>query len=155
MATKTQTTDSSDSSLSSLPSNPVFVTAYGPKQRSRVYFTLPDRAKQSFKAECDINVIMKRYEVTGQLDHLAQRPPIYGDVPALDFQQAMGLVVEAREQFALLPSAVRDRFSNDPARLLAFLEDPSNRDEGVRLGLLKAPVVSTPPATPPAPPVAS
>lgn len=139
-----------------LPSsfNTPYRHAYGPKLRQLLHFSRPDRTKQSFRDECDINLIMKRYEATGQLDHLATRPTLYGEVPALDFHQAMGLVVEAREQFALLPAAVRDRFSNDPARLLAFLEDPANREEGVKLGLLKAQSASQDapgPATPPAP----
>lgn len=141
-----------------LPSsfNTPYRHAYGPKLRQLLHFTRPDRAKQSFKDECDINLIMKRYEQTGQIDHLANRPIVYGDVPALDFQQAMGLVVEAREQFGLLPAAVRDRFGNDPAQLMAFLENPANKEEGIRLGLLKAPTApqaapgapAVPPATP-------
>lgn len=133
--------------------NTPFRHAYGPKLRQLTYFFRPDRAKQGFKDECDINVIMKRYEQTGQLDHLAGRPLLYGEVPAIDFQSAMALVVEAREQFALLPAAIRDRFGHDPARLLAFLEDPANKEEGIKLGLYKAPQAPespspVPPGTP-------
>lgn len=138
--------------LDNLPSLP-FVSAYSPKHRSSLVFDpRKDRTKQSFKDECDINNIMRRYAATGQVDHVSARTPLYGEIPALDFQAAMALVVEAREQFALLSSEVRDRFSNDPARLLGFLEDPANRAEGERLGLLKAaePGVATPLATPPA-----
>jgi len=42
---------------------PRFVTAYGPKARLR-HVTPPGvgRTKQSFKDECDINNIMKRFQ---------------------------------------------------------------------------------------------
>lgn len=127
--------------------------AYGPKLRQVLHQTRPDRTKQSFKDECDINIIMKRYEQTGQIDHLSSRPRIYGDVPAMDFKEAMGLVVEAREQFALLPSAIRDRFHNDPSALLAFLENPANKEEGIKLGLYKAPEApASAPVVPPGAP---
>lgn len=119
--------------------NTPFRHAYGPKSPLRLQFVRPDRTKQSFKDECDINVILKRFEATGQLEHVAKRAPSYGDVPALDFREAMDLVVKARADFAQLPSAIRDRFGNDPGQLLAFLEDPKNREEGVRLGILVAP----------------
>lgn len=128
--------DSSDPCISN-PFSPPFLTAYGPKQRNRMFFNPDtDRTKQSFKDECDINVIMRRYAATGQVDHLNQRSPMYGEIPATDFMAAMQLVVEAKHQFDALPSAVRDRFANDPARLLAFLENPENRAEGEKLGLI-------------------
>ena len=38
--------------------------------------------------------------------------------------------------FDSLPSSLRERFSNDPSRLLAFVDDESNFDEAVKLGLL-------------------
>lgn len=116
--------------------NPRFSHAYGSRKPQVVIFNKPSRAKQEFKAECDINNIMKRYETTGQLTHLAKRSPMWGDVPSMDFQQSLQLVLNARADFAALPSAIRDRFANDPAKLLAFLQDANNREEGIRLGLI-------------------
>ncbi|AXH75464.1 MAG: internal scaffolding protein [Microviridae sp.] len=130
-----------------------FLSAYSPKNRSQLSFTGPGRTKQSFKDECDINTIMRRYQLTGEIAHLSQRSPIFGDFPEMDFNQAMAIVVQARENFSQLPAEVRDRFANDPARLLAFLQDPDNREEGIKLGLLRKP---EPPAKPPvAPPTVS
>lgn len=121
---------------STSPLSTRFLSAYSPKQRSRLYFPEQGRTKQSFKDECDINVIMGRYLRTGMIDHLAQTAPRYADVEALDFQGAMDIVVAARDRFAQLPSELRDRFSNDPGRLLAFIQNPANIEEARKLGLL-------------------
>jgi phage internal scaffolding protein len=143
------------SSIPSSLSHPHFITAYGPKQRSRLFFNGPGRTIQSFKDECDINTIMKRFEATGQVSHLNNRAPQFGDVDAFDFRTAMDLVLDARAKFDALPSKVRDRFANDPARLLAFLDDASNRDEALALGLLNPPPAPEPTPAPPAPPASS
>lgn len=95
------------------------------------------KTKGSFKEECDINNIMKRFEKTGILPEMIKAKPQYGDFSnPLDFQDAMNLVVHANEQFAALPARVRDRFGNDAARFLEFAQDGSNRDEMKKLGLL-------------------
>lgn len=106
----------------------------------------PSMTKQSFKDECDINVIMRRYEASGILPVPQSGEPRYADlVGSADFQEAMFAVAEARAMFAELPSRVRERFDNDPQRLLEFLEDPKNVEEGRELGLLRA---AEPEATP-------
>lgn len=101
----------------------------------------PSMTHQSFKDECDINVVVARCMRTGSLvDPLtgATRQPLYGDFTssASDFQEAQNLLADANTRFASLPSGLRARFSNDPASLLSFLEDPSNRQEAVKLGLI-------------------
>lgn len=118
--------------------NPIFRSAYSAKGRCSLSFPTEGRTKQSFKDECDINIIMSRYMKTGQLEHLSQRAPSYGDIQDIDFQEAMDIVAYGREAFAALPSELRDRFANDPARFLAFVQDPSNQPEAKKLGLLKA-----------------
>lgn len=100
----------------------------------------PSMTHQSFKDECDINVIVARCMKTGYLvDPLtaSTRQPLYGDfVSASDFQEAQNLLADSIDRFESLPSALRARFSNDPALLLSFLEDPSNRQEAIKLGLI-------------------
>lgn len=118
---------------------PFFRSAYSPRQRVSISFEGPGRTKQSFKNECDINTIVGRFAKTGVLSHTHGREPIWGDVEAMDFQGAMQLVANAREDFAALPSKLRDRFHNDPGALLGFLSNENNREEAIRLGLLNAP----------------
>ncbi len=112
-------------------------TAYGQKAPVRLTFTGTSRTKQSFKEETDINSIMARFQKTGMIEFINKHEPQYGDVTAIDFQTAMQSVATGREMFADLPSKVRDRFNNDPAELLEFLDNPENRDEAILLGLAK------------------
>lgn len=107
---------------------------------SGIRFDGPGRTQQQFRDECDINVIVRRFGVTGALPVPSARLPSYGDFSQVtDFQTAMNQVLEARAAFMDLPARTRERFANDPGRLLAFLADESNRDEAVRLGLVAAP----------------
>lgn len=103
-------------------------------------------AKQSFKEECDINTICRRFGITGELPTNV-RAPRYGDfTDVVDFQSALNAVREAGESFMLMPAHVRARFQNDPQQFLEFVENDSNRDEAVRLGLVFPEEV--PPAAP-------
>lgn len=114
-------------------------SAYGTKSPVRLNFNGTSRTKQSFRDETNINTIMARFQKTGMLEFVNKHEPQYGDVTAIDFQNSMESVAQAREMFADLPSKVRDRFNNDPAELLDFLDNPDNKDEAVLLGLAKSP----------------
>ncbi len=113
--------------------------------------SVPKMTKQSFKQECDINYIVNHWMKHGELLHTGSRvPPRYGDFSnATDYQTAVNQVSEAKRQFDLLPAKIRERFDNQPWKLLDFLADPANHDEGVDLGLFE-PVPAGPeiPATP-------
>lgn len=101
--------------------------------------------QQSFKEECDINTIVRRFGVTGEMPENV-RVPQYADFEeSFDFMSAMNLIREAQESFMAMPSAVRDRFGHDPARFVDFFNDPENRPEAERLGVLtRRPVPSQP-----------
>lgn len=97
------------------------------------------KTQQSFKDEVDINTIVKRFGLTGELPENFSIP-VSGDfTAAMSFQESMNLVRQAQESFMTLPGEMRDRFQHDPARLIAFLEDERNRDEAVKLGLVSLP----------------
>lgn len=112
---------------------------------------LPDMAKQSFKDQCDINHIMGRYLKSGQLP-LSMREPKYGYAEPTTFHEAMTVVAQAEQSFALLPSELRKRFHNDPKELLEFIHARNdegelvNLDEMRKLGLAK-PAVKEPEPT--------
>lgn len=108
------------------------------------------RTKQSFKDECDINTIIKRFLRTGQLDLANKLEPRYGDCTGIQFQTAVETVAAAKSLFAELPAALRNRFENEPAKFLNFVQDDRNYDEALELGLLnpKPPVTTNPPAAP-------
>lgn len=109
-------------------------------RESRPRTTGQSLTKQSFKDAADINGIVRRFGLTGQLPIGNSRVPMTGDfADAPDFQTSMNLVIAARKSFEALPAKWRERFGHDPANFLAFVEDPRNADEAVRLGLLERP----------------
>lgn len=109
-----------------------------PFEKRKLITPEPTRTKQSFKEECDINNILKKYGRTGQLPDLIEKDPIYGDFSEpTSYQEAMNLVILANEQFANLSAKTRERFSNDPVKFLEFTNNPENIDEMVKLGLAK------------------
>lgn len=130
-----------------------FKTAYGP--RKRVIFTTEGKSltKQSHRDECDVNVILRRFQVTGAAEHLNKYQGEYATFGAFDFHQAMNVVVEAEEMFMSLPSSVRKRFDNDPGAFLDFATKPENLGELQEMGL--APPPSLPPQEPAEPPPAA
>lgn len=109
-------------------------------KRLQIKFTEPSLTKQEFKEETDINYIIKRATITGELPS-SQKTPVYGDFTngPQDYKTALNMVLEAQEQFDSFPSKVRDRFKNDPAELLAFVANEQNRDEAIALGLIEKP----------------
>ncbi|AXH71837.1 MAG: internal scaffolding protein [Microviridae sp.] len=97
------------------------------------------QTQQQFGEEADINTLVRRFGITGQLpENLAI--PQSGDFTGVsDYQTAMNLVVQAQEEFLKVPADVRARFDHDPGRFIAFVDDASNRDEAIRLGLIPKP----------------
>lgn len=116
-----------------------FQTAYDNYQnkRNRVSLTCPEptRTEQHHKDNVEINNILRRYEQTGILEHQNQYEGSYADLSPLDFQEYQNKIASAWSMFEALPATVRARFSNDPAQFLAFVQDPANTDEALRLGL--------------------
>lgn len=99
------------------------------------------RTQQHFGPECDINVMVARYKKTGKIGgENPKTPPQYVDTIVYNqksFEEAFEEVKKIEETFKVLPAAVRAQFNNNPARLLAFLENPANRRAGEQLGLLE------------------
>lgn len=114
------------------------------RKRPRVYYKDtggPSLTKQAFKDECDINKIVERHAANGTLDEFlgdaqASRPgtgiDLY-DYP--NFDEAMNAVAMANSLFQELPANIRERFGNNPAKLVEFMQDSKNADEAIKLGL--------------------
>lgn len=116
--------------------NPITYDADENSDRSKLVFTRPSRTQQSFRDECDINHILKRFNVTGQLP-VGSVQPQYGDFSGItDYQSALNAVMAAQESFLQLPAKVRAKFDNDPARFVDFASNEANKDEMKALGLL-------------------
>lgn len=97
---------------------------------------------QSGKEEADINTLVKRFGLTGQLPQNI-RVPLTGDfTDAFDFRTAMDAIRLAETSFAAMPADVRRRFANDPSLFVDFATELSsdgktlaNLDELRKLGL--------------------
>lgn len=112
----------------------------------------PTLTQQHFANECDINTIVKRFGLTGQLPENI-RMPTYTDYEGIfDFHTAMNAIAKANEAFDAMPADVRTRFNNNPGDFVAFCLDDNNRQEAIKLGLVPPPAQ---PATPPSGPLAT
>lgn len=110
--------------------------------------------KQSFRDESNINNIIDKWRATGHVPRINSMSPTYGDFTNVDsYLNSVLRVQEIDEQFAALPSAIRDRMANDPANLLRFLQDDNNIEEAISLGIIQKPPVA-PPEPPPKEPQA-
>ncbi|AXH73123.1 MAG: internal scaffolding protein [Microviridae sp.] len=134
--------------------SPTFRTPYDSSQpyysqTTSLDFSVPDshegyhpsksRTHQSFKDECDINIIVNNLDAQGFLDASRGKMPQYFDgtlVP--DYHTALNQVIYAQSLFDDLPAPVRERFKNDPGAFIQFFNDPANQDEAIKLGLATA-----------------
>lgn len=117
------------------------------------FSTEPSRTKQEFTAECDINVIMKRFIASGfdpSTLPLTSRKAMYGDFTSLpeSYHAALNYVKSTESMFLELPADLRSRFDNDPQKFIDFVEDPANEAELVALGLAVASSSSDGPRSP-------
>ena len=93
-------------------------------------------AQQHQKDESDINTIVRRFGLTGELPS-GVRVPEYGDFTAAsDYHTSLNAVLAANQAFASLPADIRTRFNNDPGAFVDFCSDDKNRDEAKKLGLI-------------------
>lgn len=127
-----------------------FKTIYDTYQEKKgIEFVEPTMTIQSEKDNCDINVIMNRYATCGTpLPYRADGvQPVYADVSELgDYMENYQRCKQAEEMFNALPSALRKELDNNPANLLAFIQDEANRERCVEYGLINKPAVEAPQA---------
>lgn len=87
----------------------------------------PSLTVQSERDEADINVLVKRFGITGVMPQNV-RVPRYEDFEGVfDFQSAMNAARSAQESFNMMPADIRSRFGNDPQ---AFYEYCTAQEDG-------------------------
>ncbi|AXH77459.1 MAG: internal scaffolding protein [Microviridae sp.] len=107
-------------------------------------------AVQHLKDEVDINKIVARIQKTGLFPE-RRGEPFFGDVSDLGgLADAYRKVQESKELFMEFPADIREKFQNDPIKMISFLEDENNFDKAVEIGLVQKPIPEVPePQTPP------
>lgn len=120
--------------------------------------TLPSKTEKAHQGRVNINSIAAKM-LKGHT------PPTkaggqYGDFTSVeDFHTSLNKVNDAFNDFNNLPAQIRSAFDNDPAQLIGFLSDESNREAAAELGLIERlpvepPVAPVEPIIPdPEPPV--
>lgn len=103
----------------------------------------PSLAVQSEAEDADINTIVKRFGLTGQMPE-GVRLPSYGDFTGIvDYRDALAALREADDSFLQYPAHIRARFENDPAKFAEFVLNPANKQSLIDLGI--EPPAPTPP----------
>lgn len=108
-------------------------------------------AQQQFRDESDINVLFGRYLESGEMPQVLNGLT-YGNFEGIyDFQTAMNAVRTAEGLFMQLPARLKNRFDNNPQKLLDFMADDENRAEAEFLGLVNKEPINEPgnPESPP------
>lgn len=91
--------------------------------------------QQQFAEDADINTIVRRFGITGQLPQ-GVRLPTYGDFTGVnDYRSALEALEAAKASFMAMPADVRAEFDNDPALFVEFCSDPANLPALRELGL--------------------
>lgn len=95
----------------------------------------PSLAQEHLLDETDINTIVKRFGITGELPQVSA--PTYQDFDGIfDFHTAAIAIREAQESFDSMDANVRYRFNNSPADFVDFCSNPDNYHEATKLGLI-------------------
>lgn len=112
-----------------------------------VYFDDPSLTQQSAKDECDINLIVESAKRGADLSgRVNDKAPRFGDFTNLpSYKDCLNVVVKANEAFMSMDAFIRERFGNDPGQFLSFIDNPDNREEAIKLGLVQKPPVAEPP----------
>lgn len=110
--------------------------------------------KQSFRDGTKVDRILKKYAALGVdpndvgMFQQSVAGMEFGIADTTyDYQYQLNKINEVKENFARLPSRIREKFRNDPGRMLRFMSDPKNVAECVELGLFR----KDPEAPPPVP----
>lgn len=101
--------------------------------------------QQQFGAEVDINNIVRRFGLTGDVP-FAGPQGVYGDFSGItDYESALAKIEGANDRFMKLPAEVRDKFENNPGTLIRLANELDAKEFGK---LLEPPAPVVPPAVP-------
>lgn len=82
--------------------------------------------QQQFKDDCDINVIVDRFGISGDMPQNVRVPLSEEFIETIDYRTAIDKIKEADDAFMSFPAKIRAQFENDPAKFVDFVSDPAN-----------------------------
>lgn len=107
--------------------------------RVRVITYTGDECKvdQAQTSLTDVHVLLEPAIRQGLLRHSTKYEGEYDDIPFKDYNEALNIQAHANTMFEELPSKIRNRFENNPAKFLEFTQDPKNVPEMQALGMTR------------------
>lgn len=107
------------------------------RKRVRMDFSNdPGVTDPSFLQSCDLEHLISLHVQSGQSFTLPESELVdFTQMP--DYQTALNTVIKIDEYFSHLPVSVKQAYDNNPALLMAALDDPSQRDRLIQLGVFK------------------
>lgn len=106
--------------------------------------------QQQFAEEVDINTIVRRFGLTREMPS-GVAGGVYGDFSGItDYESALSVIERAQEGFMVLPPDVRERFDNDPGKLIQAIHELPEGDV-LELMTPSAPAAPVVPVSPVAP----
>lgn len=111
----------------------VVKNAHTPSERCSVECKGPG-AKQEFKKDCDLNVIMQRMAKTGMAPQNIREGDYVTQGPT-ELQAALNVVAEANTLFYSLPATVRAEVDHDPVKFMEWASNPNNAERAHELGI--------------------
>lgn len=111
----------------------------------------PSKTDQQYKADCDANEIIRRFNKTGLIQHVSKVQAQFADVSDIpDLLEGMERIQEANDAFMQVPAKIRKRFDNSVSKFYDYIADPANDEEAIKLGL-KEIIYPADPQMPPKP----
>lgn len=107
------------------------------KGRFQTFLNTESKVQQNMKDETDLNKILKKY-ARGIMPRQNSIPPRFIDISELpDYQDFLNMQIKTERILRSLPASVTRRFGNDPTKILEFLKNPENKEQAIKLGLLR------------------
>jgi len=101
--------------------------------RTALFCAEPSLAKQEFKEDADINVILARVMKTGEIPNMVL-PEHFTDVSEKKtYHEQATQLAEANALFYRLPADIRTKFSNDPATWADAVVQATEKGDGEAL----------------------
>jgi phage internal scaffolding protein len=86
------------------------------------------RTKSEHQKDCNINEILKKYNVTGVMRVNPEKAKYEDFSKPFDYQEAQNIIIEAEERFQALPADVRKKFDNDPLKMLETIDNATDEE---------------------------
>ncbi|QXP08451.1 MAG: internal scaffolding protein [Arizlama microvirus] len=126
-----------DSSYRDQSGHDVIIRANGSRRVSLSFENDPGLTVQNHKDSCDITNILAGHIRMGDMPPMPES--VFTDLTNMpDYQTCLNTVMAIDDIFDNLPPKVKIAFEQNPAALMAAVEDPTQRDRLIELGVFTA-----------------